>query len=89
MPKAPTNKPRKKRLSPRQRRALELLASLPNGATEATLLAHRISQRVLAGLVHAGLATVASNTVRAGHQIIRIERYRIAEAGRKAIEGYP
>jgi hypothetical protein len=87
MPEPPTDKPGKKRLSPRQRRALEFLASIPNGATEALLLAHGFSHRILAGLVLAGLATVASEPMRSGRQIIRIEQYRITEAGRKAVEG--
>jgi hypothetical protein len=56
----------RRRHSTRQPCALDLLASIPNGATDALLLAHRFSHRGLAGLVLGGLATVASETTVAG-----------------------
>jgi hypothetical protein len=87
MSKRPDATPGKKRISIAQRRALELLAGISNGATEALPLVHGFSHRVLVGLVLAGLATVASETVRAGRRSISVERYRITDAGRKAIEG--
>jgi hypothetical protein len=49
--------PRKSRLSPKARRALELLASNPQGATEELLLAHGFSRRMLVGFLRSGLAT--------------------------------
>ncbi len=71
-----------------QRHALELLASIPRGATEDLLvLAHEFSRDMLAGLVLAGLATVVTETVRAGGPSLKVERYRITDAGRKALEG--
>jgi len=80
--------PRKRRLSVEQRQALELLASDPHGATENLLvLAHEFSRDMPAGLVLAGLATVVTETVRAGGPTIKVERYRITDAGRRAIEG--
>jgi hypothetical protein len=39
------------------RRALELLASNPQGATEELLLAHGFSRRMLVGFLRSGLAT--------------------------------
>src|SRR5229473_513570 len=49
--------PRKHRLSPEERQALELLASDPQGATEELLvLAHGLDSDMIAGLVHSGLA---------------------------------
>jgi hypothetical protein len=82
----PTGKPGKKRVNVEQRRALQLLASIPRGATEALLLAHGFRREMLVKLVLAGFANVATETMRAGGQTFEVERYRISEAGRKAIE---
>jgi hypothetical protein len=40
---------------------------------------------MLAGLVLAGIATVVTETMRAGAATIRVEKYRITEIGRKAL----
>jgi len=40
---------------------------------------------MLAGLVLAGLATVTTDTMRAGATPIKVERYRITAAGRAAL----
>jgi hypothetical protein len=66
---------------------LELLASDPRGVTEALMLAHGFRRKMLAELVLAGLATVVTETMRGGGAMIKVERYRITEAGRRAIEG--
>jgi hypothetical protein len=87
MPKPPTGKPGKKHLSAEQRRALELLASIPQGATEALLLAYGFRREMLAKLVLTGFASVATETMRAGGQTMKVERYRITDAGRMAVEG--
>ena len=84
MPKPPTGK---KRLTAERRRALELLASIPRGATEALLLAHGFPRETLTELMSGGFATVTAETMRAGGQTINVERYRITDAGRKTIEG--
>jgi hypothetical protein len=48
--------PRKHRLRPEEREALELLASDPQGATEELLvLAHGFDSDMIADLVHSGL----------------------------------
>jgi hypothetical protein len=63
------------RLSAEQRRALQLLAGIPFGASETTMFAHGFRRETLAGLVRAGLATAERKTV------------KITPAGRKAIAG--
>jgi hypothetical protein len=42
---------------------------------------------MLAGLVLAGLATVTTAFIRAGGPAMKVDRYRITAAGRRAIEG--
>ena len=78
--------PQKPRLTAEQRRGLELLAGNPRGATKARLLADGFTVDMLADLVRDGLATAQPGTSRAGGREIRVERYRITDAGRKAIE---
>jgi hypothetical protein len=82
--------PRKRRLSPQPRRAielLELLSSSPHGATEALLVrAHGFNSDMVTGLVRAGLATAERETMKAGAKPIEIVRVRITDNGRKAIE---
>jgi DNA-binding PadR family transcriptional regulator len=71
-------------LNDEQQRALEILADAGrNGVSDATLPAHGFSLETLAGLVLAGLATAVTETV---GPALKIERYRITDAGRKAIE---
>jgi hypothetical protein len=77
------------RLSREQRRALKVLADAPRGVNEEVLVvAHGFSAEMVAGLVLAGLATVMSETKKAPRGLtITIERIRITDDGRKAIEG--
>jgi hypothetical protein len=88
--------PRRKRLptssrglSREQRRALKVLADAPRGASEEMLVVvHGFSAQMVAGLVHAGLATVVSETKKAPRGLtITVERIRITDEGKKAIEG--
>jgi hypothetical protein len=80
--------PQKPHLSAEQRRALELLAGGPRGHTKATrLLADGFTVDMLADLVREGLATAQRETLRVGGRQVRVERYRITDAGRRAIEG--
>jgi hypothetical protein len=72
-------------LSAEQRRALEMLAGSPCGATKARLLGDGFTVDMLADLVREGLATAQRETLRAGGREIRVERYRITDAGRRAI----
>jgi hypothetical protein len=79
--------PQKPHLSAEQRQALELIGSGPRGCTKGLLLADGFAADMLADLVREGLATAQRGTSRVGGREIRVERYRITDAGRKAIEG--
>jgi hypothetical protein len=74
-------------LTAEQRRALELIASRPRGCTKGLLLADGFAADMLADLVREGLATAHRGAVRAGGRQIRVERFRITDAGRRALEG--
>ena len=73
-------------LSAKQRRALELLAGSPRGCTRARLLADGFTADMLADLVREGLATAQRGTLRVGGRTIGVERYRVTDAGRMAVE---
>ncbi len=82
-----SSSPRKRRLGPEQRRALELLASSLHGATEELLVyGHGFSRRMLAGLVLAGLATVQRRVIVAGDTPVEVGKVMITAAGPRAIE---
>jgi len=79
--------PRKRRLSSEQRRALELLASSPHGATEELLAyAHGFTRRMVARLARAGLATVQRRVIVAGDTPVEVGKVMITDAGRRVIE---
>jgi hypothetical protein len=44
---------------------------------------------MIAGLVRTGLATARHETVEAGGKTIRVKRYRVTNADRMALEGWP
>jgi hypothetical protein len=73
-------------LTAEQRRALELIAGSPRGCTKGRLLTDGFDADMLADLVREGLATAQRGTMRVGGREIRVERYRITDAGRRAIE---
>jgi hypothetical protein len=77
----------KPRLTADQRRALEILASDPQGATEAFMHAHGFSLKTLIRLVRARLATVRREIVKTNGKTIEVVRIMITDAGRRAIEG--
>ncbi len=52
------------------------------------MLAHGFRREMLTGLVLAGLATVVTETMKAGAATIKVERYRITDDGRDALHGY-
>jgi hypothetical protein len=79
--------PRKRHLGAEQRRALQLLASSPFGATEAIMLARGFKRQMIGSLSGAGLATARSKTVKVGDNAVAVGRVRITEAGRMALEG--
>jgi hypothetical protein len=73
-------------LSAEQRRVLVLLASIPHGVTEDTLvLAHGFDRGIIGGLVDEGLAT-AHREAGTGRATIEVVRIRITDAGRTALE---
>jgi hypothetical protein len=74
----------------RERRcALELLADAPRGLSEEVLVvAHGFSAVMLDGLMLDGLATVVTEAKSAPRGVtIKVERIRITDAGRRAVEG--
>jgi hypothetical protein len=78
--------PRKDRLDPEERRALELLASDPQGATEELLvLVHGFDNDMIAGLVNSGLAVARRENMKAGDRAIEVVRIRITGAGLNAL----
>ena len=66
-------------------RALALLASSPDGCTEAVMRADGFSLRTMVALVRAELATAQNDRVVAGGRTFKVVRLRITEAGREAL----
>jgi hypothetical protein len=79
-------RPRKRRLNAEARRALGLLAVDRRGTAEALMLAG-FTHRMLARLVHAGLATWYRGAVKADDRTIEVTYLMITDAGWRAIEG--
>jgi hypothetical protein len=78
--------PRKRLINSEQRRALQLLASSPYGATDDVLmLARGFTRRTRARLVRAELTTARRHAIKTGARMIN--RITITDAGRNAIEG--
>jgi hypothetical protein len=73
----------KRHLGAEQRRALQLLASSPFGASEAVMFAHGFTRRMLAGLAHTGFVTAERETVKTNRKVGRV---KITEEGRQAIQ---
>jgi hypothetical protein len=67
--------------------ALGILAAAPRGLTESTMLALGFTSELLASLVRDGLATVVSETLRAGDPTNKEKRIKITDAGLRALEG--
>jgi hypothetical protein len=80
---------RKRNAPATRRRALQLLAASRDGATEAIMLAHRISVELMVELVRAGLATAKAERVVAGGRAMEVVRVRITDAGRQALANEP
>ena len=68
------------------RRALKMLADLPEGSTEALLLAHGFTSAMIAGLVHTELATSTTEPILAGGRPVEVTRISITYRGRVALE---
>jgi hypothetical protein len=81
-----TSRPRRAAVKPQpRRRALELLARSPDGATEAILLAHGFTIEQMVELIRAGLAVAKTERIIAGGHTIEVAHVRITEAGRRAL----
>jgi hypothetical protein len=76
---------RKRHRSADQRRALQLLADIPFGVTYAAMFVNDFARETIVRLVRAGLVTAERENLKAGPSI---DRVRITEAGRRALEGY-
>jgi hypothetical protein len=68
-----------------RRRALELLASCPDGCTEAIMLTHGFSVEQMVDLVRAGLASATAKRIIAGSREMEVATVRITDAGRRAL----
>jgi hypothetical protein len=77
---------RARAVSPDHRRALGVLAGSAHGCTQAIMLAHGFSAKMLADLVRDGLATIEPGTVRASVRQIEVMWLMITEAGRQALD---
>jgi hypothetical protein len=84
----PPKKPRPPQKNPgRHRRALVLLASCPDGCTEAVMQAHGFTIEQIAELIRAGLATRDGERAVAGGKTIEVTRVTITEAGQRELAG--
>jgi hypothetical protein len=77
---------RKRSPSATRRRALELLASCPDGCTEAIMLAHGFTVAQMVDLCVAGLTIATPERMVTGGRKIEVARVRITEAGRRALD---
>jgi hypothetical protein len=68
-----------------RRRAHELLASRPDGCSEALMLAHGFPASLLIEMVRDGLATAAPERMMAGNRALEVTRLQITDAGWKAL----
>jgi hypothetical protein len=84
LPSMPTPS-RKRFLGAEQRLALQLLAGIPFGVTQASMFVNGITRKTLVSLIPAGLATTERENLKAGQTIGRIT---ITDAGRRALEAY-
>jgi hypothetical protein len=78
---------RRAQRKPDRRRAFELLASCPDGCTEAMMLAHGFTIPQMVELVRAGLATATGERVVAGSRKMEVARVKITDAGRRVLAG--
>jgi hypothetical protein len=77
--------PQKRHLAWNARRALELLLD-QRGTTEAMMLAHGFTERMLGRLLRAGLITIRREMIRADAELIEVGKVKITYTGRRALE---
>jgi hypothetical protein len=85
MPASPARRSSRRHPKPDRRRALELLASCPDGCTEAVMLAHGFTVDMMVELVRVGLATAHAERVVAGSRKMEVTTLRITDAGRRVL----
>jgi hypothetical protein len=74
-------------LSQGQRRLLAMLdGAEPRGCPEAMILANGFDIELVTDVVRAGLATVTTQSARAGDRTLGISNMRITDAGRRVLE---
>jgi hypothetical protein len=78
------SRPRKGRLNPNARRALEMLANDP--ATESIMLDRGFTRRMLTNLVSTGLAMPHRAPLKIGARTVEVTYITITAAGRRALE---
>jgi hypothetical protein len=76
---------RKRPRGVQQRLALQFLSGTPFGATETAMFINGFKRVTLLSLIRAGLIAT-HREIKAGGQ--NMGRFRITEAGRRALEGY-
>ena len=62
-----------------------MLASCPDGCTEAVMLAHGFTIDMMVELVRVGLATAHAERVVAGSRKMEVTTLRITDAGRRVL----
>jgi hypothetical protein len=72
-----------------ERCLLELLATTPNGPSEALLLARGFSHQLILDLLQAGCLTKAPERTFAKGQPVYLTRVQITSAGRRALASQP
>ena len=86
MQKQVAKPPQRHSLSPKARRALELLVNYPVGVTGALMQAKGFTPAILAALVGANLAMVRYDVVKDAGSTHMITRYHITDTGWKALK---
>ena len=81
----PTSRP--KCLRDDYRRALTVMATSPDGCTDAIMLAHGFKLEVVVELCRGGLARTTTDRICTGGRMRDVTRVRITEAGRHALGG--
>ena len=81
--------PEQRRVSPEQRRALEILVKTGQRGSAVSVLTttHSFAAALLANLVRDGLAAMSIETVAAGGTTVELAILRITDAGLRALDG--
>jgi hypothetical protein len=79
--RSPHHRSTKRRPKPDRRRALELLATSPDGCTEALLFANDFTIEMLLDLLRAGLVSATPERMMADDKQVEVARLRLTEEG--------